>query len=222
MEPDALSSASCFEGGFPDAHTEFFVPFVPPSSLLEPERRGRRIARIKPGVTRQSAAAEVNGLLSQQPDDQRPGVAGAAPPLGFELVGVQDLSPSEAGTPCDCGGPGFPLADRVCQRGEPLLARMAACQREMAVRLALGAGRGRLVRQVVAESLLLARAAAVAGTGLAFGGVRLLRDLGTGLARRDLGPSISLPRLDEVSIDGAVFVFTLAVAILTGLAFGLG
>src|SRR5207244_13939 len=62
--------------------------------------------------------------------------------------------------------------------------------------------------------------AAVAGTGLAFGGGRVLRTLGTGLDRRDLGPSMGLPRLDEVNIDGSVFVFAVSVAVLTGAVFG--
>ncbi len=210
--------------GFPDAHAEFLVPFVPPT--LPPGARASRpaIARVKPGVSRQAAAAEINSLLIHPPEDrQLSGSADGARPPRFELVGMQDMlvGPVKPALLVIAVAVGFVLLIACVNVANLLLARMAAREREMAVRLALGAGRGRLVRQVLTESLLLALAAAVAGTGLAFGGVRVLRTLGTGLDRRDLGPSMSLPRLDEVSIDGSVFVFALSVAVLTGVVFGL-
>jgi hypothetical protein len=91
----------------------------------------------------------------------------------------------------------------------------------MAIRLALGAGRGRVIRQLLTESVLLAILGAGAGVGLAFGGVKLLRRLATTLPRRDLGNVVSFPRIDEVGLDASVLLFTLAVAVLTGLVFGL-
>jgi putative ABC transport system permease protein len=60
-----------------------------------------------------------------------------------------------------------------------------------------------------------------AGTGLAFGGIRLLRTLGTRLPRQDLGPGVSIPRLDEISLDGSMFAFSVALSVLTGVLFGL-
>jgi predicted permease len=209
---------------FPDAQTEFLLPFVSPT--LPPGARASRpaIARIKPGVTRQAAAAEVNSLLIHLPEGRQlaSSIDGARSPR-FELVGVQDMlvGPVRPALLVIAVAVVFVLLIACVNVANLLLARMAVRQREMAIRLALGAGRGRLVRQMLTESLLLALVAAVAGTGLAFGGVRVLRTLGTGLARRDLGPSMSLPRLDEVSIDGSVFVFALAVAALTGVVFGL-
>jgi predicted permease len=92
-----------------------------------------------------------------------------------------------------------------------MVARTAARDTEIAVRAAMGAGRGRIVRQLVTEALVLALAGGVIGFGL---GV-----IGTGMLVRWAPPT--LPRLDDVAIDGIVFGFALALATLTGVAFGL-
>jgi putative ABC transport system permease protein len=93
-----------------------------------------------------------------------------------------------------------------------LLARNTVRRREIAIRTALGAGRSRLIRQLLTESLVLALAGGAAGVLLANGGVELLKQL---------GPQ-SLPRLDEVSLNGVVLAFTFVIAIFTGVLFGLG
>ena len=93
-----------------------------------------------------------------------------------------------------------------------LLARNTARQREIAIRTALGAGRSRLIRQLLTESLVLALGGGAAGVLLANGGVELLKQL---------GPR-SLPRLDEVNLSGVVLAFTFMIAIFTGILFGLG
>ena len=92
-----------------------------------------------------------------------------------------------------------------------LLSRMAGRGQEIALRTALGAGRGRLSRQLLTESLVLAGVGAILGTGLAALGIRLLVAF---------GPE-SLPRLDEVGLDGRVLLFTLVATGVTGLLFGL-
>src|SRR5262249_36931825 len=102
-----------------------------------------------------------------------------------------------------------------------LLARTSARQREIAVRAAIGAGPGRLVRQLLTESLLLATLGGVAGTVLAFAGVRLFRSLGTTLDRSDLSLAAAFPRLTEVTVDGAVLAYAIAVSAATGILFGL-
>jgi putative ABC transport system permease protein len=93
-----------------------------------------------------------------------------------------------------------------------ILARNTVRQREIAIRTALGAGRSRLVRQLLTESLVLALIGGVAGIFVATAGVELLKQL---------GPQ-SLPRLDEVNVNGVVLAFTFAIAIFTGILFGLG
>jgi putative ABC transport system permease protein len=91
-----------------------------------------------------------------------------------------------------------------------LLARGATRAREMAVRVALGAGRGRIVRQLLTESVFLATAGAVVGLTVAFIGVRLLLRLGAG----------TLPRLDAVPFDGRVLLFALGTLIVSGVLVG--
>ena len=102
-----------------------------------------------------------------------------------------------------------------------LLNRNAARRQELALRVALGASPGRVVRYVLTETLLLATCGGAAGVLLAFGTVSLLRTLGTSLARRDLTPGVSIPRLEEIQIDGTALIFTVAITLCVGLLVGL-
>ena len=92
-----------------------------------------------------------------------------------------------------------------------LLARAAAREREMAIRVALGAGPLRLLKQVLTESMLLALIGGTAGVLLALWGVELLKVIG----------AQTVPRLREVNVDLAVLGVTLAIAVGTGIIFGL-
>ena len=91
------------------------------------------------------------------------------------------------------------------------LARSVARAREMAVRAALGASAGRIVRQLLTESVLLAAVSGLIGTLLAFGGIRLIRAFGPG----------NLPRLNEMSLDLRVLGWALAISVLAGILVGL-
>ncbi len=92
-----------------------------------------------------------------------------------------------------------------------LLARASARQKEMAIRTALGAGRGRLVRQMLIESIVLASVGAALGLALAAGSTTLLAHL----------PGANIPLLQSVRVDGVVLAFTLSMSVLTGIVFGM-
>src|SRR6185295_17212397 len=92
-----------------------------------------------------------------------------------------------------------------------VLVRSEGRQQEFAVRMALGAGRGRLIGEWLLESILLGLLGGAIGTALAYGGVRLLKAI---------GPQ-TLPRLEEISIDARVLAFAVLVSILSGILFGL-
>jgi putative ABC transport system permease protein len=119
------------------------------------------------------------------------------------------------------GAVGFVLLIACVNVGGLLLARGIRREREVWVRVALGAGRGRVVRQLVTESMLLTLVGGFAGIWLAVTGVRWLRMFGAAMPRQDLGASSIVPRLHEVGIDGTVLLFALVVSLVAGLACGL-
>jgi putative ABC transport system permease protein len=106
---------------------------------------------------------------------------------------------------------GFVLLIACVNLANLLLSRSSARRREIGIRNALGAGRGRLVRQLLTESVLLSALGAALGLLLAWGGTRLLVGL---------NPNV-LPRAKEISLDAGVVLFTVAIAGLTGILFGL-
>ena len=97
-----------------------------------------------------------------------------------------------------------------------VLARSATREREITLRATLGAGRGRIIRQLLTESVLLALIGGVFGVAVAYGGIHLLR-----LALPSEGGYGEIPHVEWLGIDGTVLAFTLVVSILTGMLFGL-
>ena len=108
-------------------------------------------------------------------------------------------------------GVGFLLLIVCANVANLTLARLTERRSEVALRAALGAGRGALIRQVMSESVLLATTGGLLGLGLAYTGVRVLRSL----------PVANVPRLEQIDIDGGVLAFTACVSLLVALAFGL-
>ena len=189
---------------FPDTQTRFWIPFVASDF---PRMGGSPLARLKPGITPDAAAAEVTSLLPQirasRPQLPGPFGGGPPPPPKYELVGMQDLmvTPVKPALFVLSGAVGLVLLIACVNVANLLLARTTSRQREIAIRLAIGAGRARLLRQALTESVLIAVAGGVAGMALAYGGIHLLQALAAGTQRRDIGPGFTLPRIDEIGID---------------------
>lgn len=165
--------------------------------------------RLKPGVTLQQAQAETTLIASrlehQYPDSNFK--------VGASLVGLHEdlVGESRSSLLMMLWAVALVLLIACANIANLLLSRAVSRQREMAIRGALGAGRGRLIRQVLTESVLLAGAGAIAGLMLAWLSVRLITSL------KHLG----LPAANVIEINPSVLTFTLLLALITGILFGL-
>jgi len=191
--------------------------WVPASIGLHPTNRSshylRLVGRLAPGVTLDGARAEMQTLVAgwreATPDGHVPSPDGH--PITMRSLREQLTGGVRAALLLLLGAVGLVLLIAVANVGNLLLAKSEGRRREVAVRAAIGAGRGRLIRQFLTESLVLAALGGALGLFIGYVGLPVL--LAT-------SPD-SLPRLGEIGLDLRVVLFTAGVSILAGLLFGL-
>jgi len=187
---------------------------APPGDTPLTEQRGNNLltalGRLKPGVSVEQARADLDliaqALAKQYPDSNANSTRSSVRPELKTLVGD-----SRKPLLILFGAVGLVLLIACANIANLLLARTANREQEMAVRAALGASRGRVVRQMLTESLLLAILGGAAGTLLAEYVMKVVLPLG----------GHSIPRLAQTSVDGRVLGFSLLLACLTSVLFGL-
>ena len=208
--PPSFDFGGTFSPGRP---ADLFLPF--PLST-ETNRRGNTLAvigRLKPGIDLMTAAGETATAvdrISRTAPDVEPGRRRNAfrpnlSPLQDRISGRFHFMLAVL-----AAAVGFLMLLVSANISSLLLARASAQHKEMALRMALGAGRGRLVRQLLVESLALSCGGAALGLAFAFGGTSLIAHL----------EGASIPLLRDVRVDGVVMVFIASVAMLTGVGFG--
>jgi len=190
----------------PEAWSVLAPQFWPYVTLLN------GFARLKPGVSIEQAQAEID-VLNRQYLRAHPERLDAGPGTGMRVTSLKDRLVSNVRPTLWTlfGAVVFVLLIACANVASLLLARASARSREFAVRAAVGAGRGRLVRQLLVESLILAIVGGAFGTLLANWALHAMKHMS----------ALDLPRAAEIRLDGMVLGFTVALSVVTGILFGL-
>jgi predicted permease len=197
----------------PEGEADFYFPLGMPRFMRDPiSVRGSHsfgfIGRLEPRVTPEAADRELVGIGAELERLYAKDNLG----IGLSVIPLRDAMVGETRTPLLVllASAGLVLVITCANLAGALLSRTISRRKEFAVRVALGAGRGRLVRQLLTESVLLALAGGAAGLALAMGGLSLLRGLALS----------ALPTYADLSLDVGAVLITFALALATGLAFG--
>jgi putative ABC transport system permease protein len=193
--------------------TELWIPLG--INEADPNGRGGHylfsVARLAPGFTIEQADADLASIVAGRVAE---GVIAPEANFGAVLVPAAEdvLGPVRPTLFLLFGAVGLVLLIACANVANLLIAASEARRREIAVRAAIGAGRTRIARQLLTESLVLSILGGIAGVGLAAGASAVLIRLQPG----------NIPRLAEVQLDASVLVFALVIALLAGLVFGVG
>jgi putative ABC transport system permease protein len=197
---------------------DVFTPRYFELSLMTPQRLRLGVgyltvlARLRPGVTHAQADAEL-AVLDRQYREQNPGMPDADPSSATTIEGLRDqvVGDVRGKVVALSLAVGFVLLIACANVASMLLSRALGRRREIAMRAALGASRGTIVRQLLTESVLLAMAACVAGAGLGWAATRALVKWGAG----------QIPQGFSIGVDPGVLLFTVAISLAAGILFGL-
>jgi putative ABC transport system permease protein len=213
---------------YPSPLVDFWTP-ISEDSPARPASGGGVIARLRDGLSIEAATDEANSIgEGLRPRPASGPLSQPLPPgvrrFDAEAVKEQLVAPSRPALRVLAIAVLILLLIVCANLANLLLARGTTREREISVRLALGASRGRVLRQLIAESFVLAAAGGLLGVALAIGGVALVREFGSphaqGAFQISFGAAM-LPRLHEITIDGRVLGLAIAVALATALLAGM-
>jgi predicted permease len=199
-----------------DPKSDIWLPLKPDPNSIDQGHYLRATARLKPGITLAQAQAAMK-LAAEEFKRKFPNSSVMGPQNSFTAIPLRDsvIGDVRFGLLLLFGAVGFVLLIACSNVANLLLARATIRKREIAIRAALGAGRARIIWQLLTESLLLSLAGGLLGLGLGYLGVRALLSINPG----------DIPRIGEqgaaVTLDWRVLAFTLVASVLTGILFGL-
>jgi len=201
-----------------DPPADIYLPLKADPNSTDQAHYLRAAARLKPGVTLEKAKAAMK-VAAEQFNRKFAAAAGAqlGPQGSFTAEPLRDTIVGDVRKALLVllGAVSLVLLIACANVANLLLARATIRRREIAIRAAIGAGRGRLIRQLLTESVLLSLAGGLLGLGLGYFGVRGLLSINPG----------NIPRIGEqgsgITLDWRVLVFTLGVSVFTGVLFGL-